>query len=198
MDVLVAVGVFFVAAILFPIVRHRARTGQWAVVVHRAADPFQLFVGRAFGASIFGVLGWAVAYAALGPERMHVVAAPDAVRAIGWGLFAAALLLVVVAQAQMGRSWRIGIDDRPTGLVVSGIYSRIRHPIYTGMIGLCAALALLAPSPWTWMLLPLVGFQVGVQARLEEQHLLRQHGEEYARWAAGSGRFLPPLAGGRS
>ncbi len=45
------------------------------------------------------------------------------------------------------------------------------------------------------MLVPLIGFQMGVQARLEEAHLLRQHGEAFASWAATSGRFLPRLAG---
>ena len=116
-------------------------------------------------------------------------------RIAGWSLFGAALLLVVIAQAQMGRSWRIGIDDRPTGLVTDGVYRWVRHPIYTGMLGLSTALVLLAPSVWTLMLLPLIGFQMGVQARLEEQHLLNQHGEAFSRWASTSGQFLPRLFG---
>ena len=196
MDLLLAVGVFFVVALIFPLIRHRLRTGQWAIVVHRAADPFQAYVGRAFGGTLVGILAWASAYAALGPDRLHVLAGSAATKGAGWALFGAALLLVVLAQAQMGRSWRIGIDDRPTGLVVDGVYRWVRHPIYTGMMGLALSLVLLAPSPWTCMFVPLIGFQMGVQARLEEQHLLRQHGEAFASWAATSGRFLPRLAGG--
>lgn len=196
MDLLAAVGVFFFAALIFPLLRHRVRTGQWAIVVHRGADPFQAYVGRAFGGTLFGVLVWAVAYAVVGHDRLHVLDAPDSLKCAGWALFSASLLLVVLAQARMGRSWRIGIDDRPTGLVIDGVYRHVRHPIYTGMMGLALSLVLLAPSPWTCMLVPLIGFQMGVQARLEEQHLLRQHGEAFANWAASSGRFLPRLAGG--
>jgi hypothetical protein len=42
---------------------------------------------------------------------------------LGWTLMAAGLALVVAAQAQMGASWRIGIDDRPTALRTGGVFA---------------------------------------------------------------------------
>lgn len=191
MSIAVAVAVFFALALLLPLVRHRVRTGEWGVVVHRAAEPFQAYVGRAFGLTLLGVAGWTLAYLALGPEPLDVAAPAPAVRTLGWSLYAGALLLVVAAQATMGASWRIGIDDRPTPLVVRGVYRWIRHPIYTGMAGLLLALVLLAPSPWTVLAFPLVVFQTGVQARLEEMHLERLHGEAWRAYAERAGRFLP-------
>jgi protein-S-isoprenylcysteine O-methyltransferase Ste14 len=55
-------------------------------------------------------------------------------RIAGGVLLAGSLALIVVAQAQMGRSWRIGIDTgRPTDLVQSGVFSRSRNPIFLSM-----------------------------------------------------------------
>ena len=193
MTIALAVGSFFVLALLLPLVRHRIRTGEWAIVMHRAADPFQQFVGRAFGLALLGVALWTGAYAVWGPQSLHVVEAPAALERLGWALFAISLLLVVTAQATMGVSWRIGIDNRRTELVALGIYRWVRHPIYTGMMGLLLALVLLAPSPWTLLALPLVALPIGVQARLEEIHLERLHGDAWRAYAARSGRFLPRL-----
>jgi protein-S-isoprenylcysteine O-methyltransferase Ste14 len=45
------------------------------------------------------------------------------------------LVWTVVAQAQMGESWRIGIDQtHRTNLVQHGVFSRSRNPIFLGMM----------------------------------------------------------------
>jgi protein-S-isoprenylcysteine O-methyltransferase Ste14 len=173
--------------------RHRLQTGEWGVVVHRGTDPFQRFVGRGFGLTLLGIAVWTVAYLLLGPETLHVTRGPAWLSGLGWTIYALSLLLVMAAQATMGQSWRIGIDDRPTELVARGVYRLIRHPIYTGMMGLVLSLILLAPSPWTALAFPLIAFQIGVQARLEEMHLQRLHGSAWQQYAARSGRFLPRL-----
>src|SRR5512134_1040594 len=70
------------------------------------------------------VLGW------LAPQRelTHPVS-----QAAGVLLCALGFALTVAAQLQMGASWRIGVDARETtALVSSGIFGRIRNPIYSG------------------------------------------------------------------
>lgn len=191
MSIALAVGSFFLFALLLPLLRHRLRTGEWALVVHRAVDPLQRYVGRAFGLALVAVTLWTAALVVLGPEALHVSEPPAWVSGLGWAAYGLSLLLVVAAQATMGESWRIGIDDRRTALVARGIYRWVRHPIYAGMMGLVLALLLLAPSPWTLLALPLVAFPIGVQARLEEMHLEGLHGEAWRIYAARSGRFLP-------
>jgi protein-S-isoprenylcysteine O-methyltransferase Ste14 len=187
----VATGAFFLAAIVWPIVRLWRRTGTFGVVVHRKADRFQGFVGAAFGATLAGVLLWAAAFGVLGPERMAVWSVPAGVSVTGWALFAVGFIVTVAAQADMGASWRIGIDERPTGLIRGGLYGWVRNPIYTGLLTMLAGLVLIAPSAWTVMGFADVLVLVGLQARLEEQHLERQHGDEFRAWAARVGRFLP-------
>jgi protein-S-isoprenylcysteine O-methyltransferase Ste14 len=191
MDLVVALGLFFALALALPLVRHRLRTGEWGIVVHREADPFQRFVGTGFGLTLLGLAVWGGAYALLGPEALCVGQPAPWARAMGWSIYGLSLLLVMAAQATMGASWRIGIDDRRTVLVARGVYRAARHPIYTGMMGLVLSLILLAPSPWTALAFPLVAFQIGVQARLEEMHLEKLHGEAWKDYAARTGRFLP-------
>jgi protein-S-isoprenylcysteine O-methyltransferase Ste14 len=189
----VAVALLGVLAVVLPLALFRLRHGTWAVVVERSPEPLQRFVGRVFGISLAALTAWTAAYAVVGPARLGVWPAPPLVEALGWAVFVVAAAIVVAGQATMGPSWRIGIDDQPTALVADGLYRYVRHPIYAGMIAFTVALALLAPSPWTFAAVPFVAFEVGVQARLEEAHMERLHGDLWRTYAAHTGRFFPHL-----
>jgi protein-S-isoprenylcysteine O-methyltransferase Ste14 len=113
--------------------------------------------------------------------------------AVGLVLAAAGIGITVLAQIQMGESWRIGVDgSEVTPLVRHGLFRHVRNPVFTGM--LCAALGfvLLAPNQLvvaTWLLMAgLIELQVRV---VEEPHLLRTHGQAYEDWAREVGRFVP-------
>ena len=113
--------------------------------------------------------------------------------ALGALLVAAGTAITVLAQLHMGESWRIGVDSTEvTALVRSGLFTRVRNPIYTGM--LCAALGfvLLTPSQLavaTWLLMAAA---IELQVRVvEEPYLLRTHGQAYEDWARAVGRFVP-------
>jgi protein-S-isoprenylcysteine O-methyltransferase Ste14 len=189
-----AVALLGVLAVVVPLVRFRLRHGTWAVVVERSPEPVERFVGRVFGITLAALACWTVAYAVLGPDRLGVWPPPPPIEGLGWAAYVLAAAVVIAGQATMGPSWRIGIDDRPTALVASGIYRHVRHPIYAGMITFTVALALLAPSPFTFVAVPFVAFEIGVQARLEEAHMERQHGDAWRAYAASAGRFVPRIS----
>jgi protein-S-isoprenylcysteine O-methyltransferase Ste14 len=100
--------------------------------------------------------------------------------------------LVWRGQEDMAGSWRIGIPaDERTELVTHGVFSFCRNPIYLGLLSALAGFCCLIPGYLTLGLLVLAILLMQVQARLEEEHLLRQHGAAYAAYCARVGRFLP-------
>jgi protein-S-isoprenylcysteine O-methyltransferase Ste14 len=107
----------------------------------------------------------------------------------------AAIVLVWVAQMQMGASWRIGVDpDETTELVLSRLYGVVRNPIYTGMVAFTVGQVLMVSSLTAWLAVVAMTAGVQLQVRLiEEPYLARTHGEDFARLAATAGRFVPGL-----
>jgi protein-S-isoprenylcysteine O-methyltransferase Ste14 len=95
----------------------------------------------------------------------------------------------------MGGSWRVGIDEGAhTALVTTGPYRRVRNPIYTAMFAFTLGLTLVLPNVFSILGTVLVVVVVSVVVRrVEEPYLLREHGDEYARWKRTTGRFLPRL-----
>jgi protein-S-isoprenylcysteine O-methyltransferase Ste14 len=110
----------------------------------------------------------------------------------GIAVTALASILIVIAQLQMGRSWRIGIDEgaRP-GLVTGGFYTFCRNPIYSFMFLWLAGFALLVPSWITVGLLAVTYGGVRFQVAREEAYLRRTYGGEFDAYAARTGRFVP-------
>jgi len=113
---------------------------------------------------------------------------------LGAALLAAAIVLMTLAQLQMGKSWRIGIEeDARPGLVTWGLYRFCRNPIFTAMLVALAGLFLLTPSGLTLAIL--LGAYLGIRRQVadEESYLRRSYAVDYPAYAAQVGRFLPWL-----
>ncbi len=113
--------------------------------------------------------------------------------AVGTVLAVAGIAATLYAQMAMGTSWRIGVDPAErTQLVTHGPFALVRNPIFSAMLPTALGLVLVVPS---WV--AIAGFAglfaaLEVQVRVvEEPYLLRTHGDEYASYAARTGRFLP-------
>jgi protein-S-isoprenylcysteine O-methyltransferase Ste14 len=113
------------------------------------------------------------------------------VQIAGAALMAISLVWVLAAQAQMGASWRIGIDDEnPTDLVARGIFARSRNPIFLGMRASLAGLFLMMPNAVVLACWLVGDVLIQVQVFLEEEHLERQHGDAYRRYRTATPRWL--------
>jgi protein-S-isoprenylcysteine O-methyltransferase Ste14 len=106
---------------------------------------------------------------------------------------AAGIAGTVYAQLEMGDAWRIGVDQQETTMLVrTGVFGRVRNPIYTAMFTFGIGIALVTPN-----LVAFAGFVLLVAAielqvrRVEEPYLLRKHGDAYRDYTARVGRFIP-------
>lgn len=78
-------------------------------------------------------------------------------------------------------------------LVTTGPYRWIRHPFYVAVFFLTLAIALMAAN---W-LIGLIGLSfvavVAIRVKKEEQKLIEKFGDQYRKYMAATGRFLPKI-----
>jgi protein-S-isoprenylcysteine O-methyltransferase Ste14 len=115
---------------------------------------------------------------------MHASSAPpwNPVSLAGAALAVVGLLLVLVARVQLGRSFSVSAQAKK--LVTTGLYSRIRNPIYLfGAICLAGVVIAVGRPILLLVLVALIPMQV-VRARKEAQVLTEAFGDEYRRYRA--------------
>ncbi|MFW6641891.1 methyltransferase family protein [Nocardiopsis algeriensis] len=144
------------------------------------------------------VLGLTAPMAAL--LGLSTTSPPPGVESAGLALMVLGLVLVLVAQAEMGTSWRIGVDEgERTELITHGVFALVRNPVFTGMGVLLLGQVLAVPSVLSAAAPAVFAAAVQVQVRIiEEPYLLRTHGVAYRSYAARTGRFLPLMGRLRS
>jgi protein-S-isoprenylcysteine O-methyltransferase Ste14 len=156
------------------------------------AHPLEWFAGALFVSSL--AMG-AAAPALVLLDVLDPIEALDGNvgHAIGVVLAVAGVLLTFGAQLAMGDAWRIGVDpEERTQLVTDGPFGLVRNPIYSAMMPTILGLMLMVPSPLA--IAAFVGLVIALELQVrvvEEPHLLRTHGAEYAAYASRVGRFAP-------
>jgi protein-S-isoprenylcysteine O-methyltransferase Ste14 len=128
-----------------------------------------------------------------GKGRVAAVPLPVWLRSGGLVLMPLGILLTLVAQIEMGASWRVGVDPKETTeLVTTGLFAWVRNPIYAAMLCTSLGLALAVPNLLAALslLVAWVGLELHVRV-VEEPHLLRLHLAEYRTYARRVGRFVP-------
>jgi protein-S-isoprenylcysteine O-methyltransferase Ste14 len=147
----------------------RQATGDrpWAFA---SAKGVQRIAGSSFALSVAALLV-AAALAPINGTNLRILAAIVS-------LFGAAI--VIVAQVQMGRAWRVGVREGDAPLFVShGLFRFSRNPIFVGMILVGLSAAIVSGTWWSWVALVLFVLSCIVQVRIEEAHLEASFGDAY-------------------
>lgn len=185
---------FGLVAVATRIVLVRRRCGTLPIAFGMS-DSARDFTARCFYAWLpLADLAFVLCYALYGdpgPLLWAAMGAMDTVRWIGAGLLGVSLVWVALAQASMGTSWRMGVDDGEAGaLLTSGLFSRSRHPVYTGIRTSMFGQLLLVPS-WPMLCLWVAAeLLVQLQARFEEEAMETRHGDLYRDYRVTVRRWL--------
>jgi protein-S-isoprenylcysteine O-methyltransferase Ste14 len=120
----------------------------------------------------------------LGITAILVVSGPtlqwDAMRVMGLALAVLGFALLTLARAQLGKSFSVTPQAR--ALVTTGLYSKIRHPIYVfGTICLVGFVMFVGAPKLLLLFVLLVPVQL-LRMRAEGRKLEERFGEEYRAW----------------
>ena len=107
----------------------------------------------------------------------------------------AGVALVRRSRTELGSAWSfVPKADRGTGIVTTGPYRLVRHPIYLGFALLATGQAL-AFGSWPALMIVLFGIvpTLAWRARAEEKVLSRVFGERYAAYQQRTRMIIPYL-----
>jgi protein-S-isoprenylcysteine O-methyltransferase Ste14 len=186
--------VYFAVAFFLPSYRVWKRTGV-NPVTFGGADNAHDYIGKLFKIvmSALALVVFVFAFARDIYEFLLPVVWLEnrTVQLVGIGLLFISLGWTVLAQIQMGNSWRIGIDEeKQTALVRVGLFRFSRNPIFLGMIVSLLGFFMTIPNALTLLLLVLGIILIQIQVRLEEEFLSGIHGKEYTEYLRMVRRWL--------
>jgi protein-S-isoprenylcysteine O-methyltransferase Ste14 len=149
--------------------------------------------GNRWVLAAFGLIGLAVASLPAWSDRTgFAVFGGTTVRWIGVALYAGGCALRMVPVFVLGRRFSGLVAIQPDhALVTDGLYRRVRHPSYLGMVILMVGWALVFRS---WIGLGLAALTVPIliaRMNAEEALLGSQFGDAYAIYKARSWRLIP-------
>lgn len=101
------------------------------------------------------------------------------------------LVLFLLAYLNFGASWRVGIDRRTPGeLVTRGIFALSRNPIYAGST-CCFIGIFLIDGTWFFFIYDLLAI-LGIHFEIlrEEEFLKKQYGRDYDEYSRRTPRYL--------
>jgi len=169
------------------------RTGE-RLLPDRAARQREGFWARAVEWVFTLLLVALILQFCFGGGRLEAFAfpAPRWVRWAGLALGAASVGLFAWTHAVLGRFWSTALQLRGGHrLITAGPYARIRHPMYTAILGWLTSLGLVAGSwaPLVFAALGALNFMLRIPP--EEKMMLQRFGDEYRAYMKRTGRLLP-------
>jgi protein-S-isoprenylcysteine O-methyltransferase Ste14 len=181
-------GIVAVVAIRAPYGRRSSQTK--VIKSKRGRIEIVLLSGMWLGSVIFPVLWVSTQLFSFADYPVH-----PAQYASGVVLFSFGLWLFYRSHVDLSTNWSVSLDIREDhALITSGVYRRLRHPMYTAIFLQAFGQALVAPN---WVVGPfyvcafilMFSFRVGP----EEQMMLQHFGDKYECYRSKSQRLIPGI-----
>lgn len=103
---------------------------------------------------------------------------------------AVAFMLILVGFILMAVGW-YKIYNAKDKLVINGLYSRLRHPQYLGLILITLGLLIWWPTILTMIMWPILCVMYYLLARREEKKMINKFGDEYSEYKQRVNMFIP-------
>lgn len=114
-----------------------------------------------------------------------------AVRAVGTALLVCGLAFAVWARVYLGRNWGMPMTEKDEPeLITAGPYSRVRHPIYSGLLLAILGTALATNLYWLIALAALAVYFI-YSAKVEERQLCATFAAAYPAYKAQTKMLIP-------
>lgn len=111
----------------------------------------------------------------------------------GFPLVIGGLLIRWIAILQLGKSFTVdvAITDK-AALKTDGIYSRVRHPSYSGLLLIISGFGVLMNNLYSFLVLVLPVFiAINYRIKVEEKLLTTEFGESYSEYKKETKRLIP-------
>lgn len=184
------IGVAFV----IPSIRTYRKTGINPITFSKE-DTAHNYVGTIMKLCIFLLVAMVFTFAF--SEKAYAYFVPisylkkEAIFVSGFVMTHLALIGIIIAQIQMGISWRIGIDEKnKTDLITKGFFSVSRNPIFLGILISALGLFIVLPNALSFALLFAIYIVIQIQVRLEEEFLNKTNKSEYADYCSRVRRWI--------
>ena len=114
---------------------------------------------------------------------------------LGWAIVLLGLLITMMAQYQMGASWRyIGSKSNNTKLVTHGLFKYSRNPIYVGGLIFFIGVVILLPDYLVILFLIFIYVGLEILVRYQEEPNLKEiHGDIFEDYCKKVNRFIPKI-----
>ena len=176
-------------------VRRRKRTGGLSGVVPE--QPLERLMWSLWVPLVAAwcLLPWQALAHADGPLAVPAFALEGGYALVRWGgalLAVAALAGSIRSWREMGRNWTMSVTAQEAAVLIThGMFSRVRHPIYSLSLALMLATLIVIPNVPVAVIALIHVTLIVSKALNEERFMLATHGERYASYCRRTGRFLP-------
>lgn len=168
--------------------------------VTRDADEERAAVDRVrlIGWVLVGVQALLLILFVLLPKRRGLFAPPDFLDVLGIILMVGGLALVIVSLVSLGAALTpTPVPQESAALRTKGIYSVVRHPVYSGILVAALGFTLAVGSIWQVLLWVVLAVFFYAKAFWEDRLLAEKHGVAWFDYADHVSSFIPRFWGSR-
>ena len=164
------------------------------LIVHPLVGFWRRHIGVAYLVAVLSAWGGVAVFVYLFHERLFLSErGPAWAKAVGLALIAADLYVLYRVERELGTTRLVGHAELKGGgeLLTKGVYARVRHPRYSGMMFSVLGACLIAGTLLLWEIVAVWWLLALVAIRLEEKELHARFGAAYAAYSKRVPRFLP-------